>query len=85
MADREGFSRVDALLVAALDVPLEERPAFLDAACADDSLLRQKLESLLTDSDRFAFVDKPAVARLDGIVVETDLTSPPLASSETRR
>src|ERR1700676_3912227 len=40
------------------------RAAFLDAACAGDAALRQRVESLLrSHADPDSFLDKPAIAR----------------------
>jgi len=41
------WHEVDRLFAEALDRPPAERPAFLDAACAGDTALRQELEQLL--------------------------------------
>lgn len=41
------WHRVEALLDAVLDLPPEQRSAYLDAACADDPTLRREVESLL--------------------------------------
>src|SRR5262245_35589666 len=38
---------VQVLFDQAVDLPPEERPAFLDAACAGDTALRAEVESLL--------------------------------------
>jgi serine/threonine protein kinase/WD40 repeat protein len=45
--DPERWHQVDRLFAEALDRPPAERPAFLDAACAGDSALRQEVERLL--------------------------------------
>ena len=43
----EQYQRMDAIFEAALDLPQDERSAFLDTACGDDSELRQAIERLL--------------------------------------
>src|ERR1043166_4872104 len=40
-------NREVALFSAALELPAEQRAAYLDGACADDPALRQRLEDLL--------------------------------------
>jgi len=45
MPDR--WSRIEAALEAALQVPPEERPALLDRLCQDDEEVRREVESLL--------------------------------------
>ncbi len=56
----ERWSELDALFAAALDRPPEERPAFLDAACADREL-RQAVERLLAaDLAARTFLEHPA-------------------------
>ena len=42
-----------------------DRAAYLDAACAGDPALRQRVEALLrSQADPDSFLDRPAVARL---------------------
>ncbi|MCP3979141.1 MAG: tetratricopeptide repeat protein [bacterium] len=45
--ENRDFERIDAVLSAALDRPVEEREAFLDRECAGDAGLRRRVESLL--------------------------------------
>ena len=47
LIDRE---RVFRVFCAALDLPDDERPAYLDSECGADPDLRREVESLLTDS-----------------------------------
>ncbi|HEV2378899.1 MAG TPA: protein kinase [Chthonomonadales bacterium] len=47
----ERWQQVREVLHQALERPPEERSAFLDAACAEDSSLRQEVQSLLESSD----------------------------------
>ncbi|NBC16515.1 MAG: protein kinase [Bacteroidetes bacterium] len=63
MAD-DTWSRIETVLSEALDLPPEERPAFLDAACADDEV-RREVESLLEADAHVAaegFLKDPAPA-----------------------
>ena len=48
----EQFKRVDQLFDAALDVPPEERDAFLQEACGGDEELRHQVERLLRHAAR---------------------------------
>jgi TolB-like protein len=48
----ERLQKLDDLFQAALEMPAESRPAFLDDACADDEALRAEVESLLHAHDR---------------------------------
>src|SRR5216684_5178064 len=44
----------------AVQLPIEERVAFLDRACAEDEDLRRKLEALLKSNDRAGdFLEQP--------------------------
>jgi serine/threonine protein kinase len=43
----ESWRRVEELFLAALDIPREQRAAFLDRECGADAALRQETESLL--------------------------------------
>ena len=51
-AARARFRRADALLDAALDLPTDERAAFVLAACEQDAELRDDVERLLRAHDR---------------------------------
>lgn len=54
---------VDALFADALDLPPEERAAFLDAACAGDAALRDAVAQLLAASDASdTLLDAPRAA-----------------------
>ena len=44
----ERWRRIDEVLQAALDRRPEDRPSFLDSACAGDADLRREVESLLS-------------------------------------
>lgn len=54
---------VRELLDRALGVPLAERNAFLDGACADDAALRAEVDSLLRAAEGSAFLDQPLCCR----------------------
>jgi WD40 repeat protein/predicted Ser/Thr protein kinase len=56
MAEVDG-DRIEALFHQAADLPPEERQALLDAACADDPVLRAEVERLLADDARLGAVD----------------------------
>jgi hypothetical protein len=45
--DRERWKQIDRLFQAALELPAEEREAFLRRECAGDSELKQEARSLL--------------------------------------
>jgi serine/threonine protein kinase len=63
MGDPSHFKRLNALFDAVLEQPPAERAAFLDAACAGDSGLRQEIERLLAADARAAsFLEQPAVS-----------------------
>ena len=48
------------VFIEVLKVPIQERGAFLERACAGDENLRQKVEALLRAHDRFeSFLDEP--------------------------
>ncbi len=59
--DVDQWRRIEPLLDEALDLPPEERSAFLDSACADDPDLRADVEALLAaDEGAGAFLGTPA-------------------------
>jgi len=47
LVDSHRYQRVKSILLAALDVPASERPAYVASACQDDEALRAEVESLL--------------------------------------
>lgn len=58
------WQQIKAILSLALDLGLAERGSYLDRACAEDSLLRLEIESLLAyeDDPDAALMDLPAIA-----------------------
>ncbi len=64
------------LFLAALDLPTEERAAYLDSACAGDAALRQRLEIMLrSHEDSGELLPRsPAEMLADGGVTEEDGT-----------
>ena len=56
----DSWKRVESLLNEALDLEAEERPTFLDHACAGDPDLRREVESLLASVDKSVrFIEEP--------------------------
>lgn len=53
--------RLDELLEAAVDLPVDARRDLLDRECAGDPLLRQELESLLDAYERTGLLDRPVI------------------------
>lgn len=68
--------QIDNLFQAAVELPPEERPAFLEEACQGDEELRRAVESMLA-SDELAgsFIEAPAVAMAAAILVEDNTES----------
>jgi hypothetical protein len=54
---------VGAIFDGAIELPLEQRSAYVQEACAGDDLLRRRVEALLGAHDSAeSFMDSPAVA-----------------------
>jgi WD40 repeat protein/serine/threonine protein kinase len=69
MTERDVFEAV-------LELPRENRAAYLDGICGDNAVLRQRLEALLRKHDQDAsFLEKPAVGAL--ATVDEPLTERP--------
>src|SRR6266850_4158293 len=52
--------RAIEVFTEAIQLPIEERAAFLDRACAEDEGLRRKIEALLRSNDRAGgFLEQP--------------------------
>jgi serine/threonine protein kinase/Tol biopolymer transport system component len=59
----ERWKRIEELFHEARALPLADRPAFLDQACADDGAIRREVESLMDDSGSDdGFMAAPALA-----------------------
>src|SRR5690349_10557585 len=59
-ASKQDHEREGALLNAALQLTGDERAAFLDHACGENLVLRQRLEGLLTaDQEAGTFLGRP--------------------------
>lgn len=59
------WQRVDALFTRALDVPPEERAAWLLENCSDDEALRLELEELLESADAPGFPETAGAGRVE--------------------
>jgi serine/threonine protein kinase len=63
--DSQRWHEVDRVFAEALDRPLAERTAFLDAACAGNPALRQEVERLLAaDREGSGFLESPPAGLL---------------------
>ena len=57
----ERFDQVDQILQAALERDRPEREAFLDEACAGDTVLRSEVEALISSDEKAgSFIETPA-------------------------
>src|SRR5206468_4161478 len=72
-----------ALFIQALErTTVEERTAFLDEACAGETVLRRRLEALLKRSEQLdAFLEKPAVSGADQARQIVELGAAPTMSA----
>src|SRR5436309_2551408 len=65
---------IDEIFQAALDLPSEQRLAYLDRACASDEDLRAEVESLISSYEQAgSFIEQPAI-EVDASVVAGPLT-----------
>jgi serine/threonine protein kinase/tetratricopeptide (TPR) repeat protein len=82
-----GWQRLEPLLDAALDLPADQRAAFLDSACAGDAELRAEVERLLRAcAESRHFLQEPAEAYAAPILASlaSDLDPAGPAASGTR-
>lgn len=57
------WDQVKEIFTSAAALPINERHAFLESACADDPGLRSEVESLLSAYTDDSFIERPAVQR----------------------
>src|SRR5882757_2058147 len=71
--------RGEAIFYGALQLPPDQRAAYLDHACGSDVQLRQRVENLLkADGEAAGFLEKPAVPVPERtVVVSVSLTEKP--------
>jgi serine/threonine protein kinase len=71
-------NRTIEIFTEAIQLPLEERTAFLDQACAGDEILRRKIEALLVSSDRAGdFLEEPPTGAMGAEKVEAVIGEKP--------
>jgi len=75
----ELWARVKSVFLDALELPEDERAAFLTRACADDPRMRQEVESLLrSDEAAGSFCETPAAILLGANSTSSGAASPQL-------
>ena len=63
----DAFRRIRAIFEAALDQPLSERPAFVEDACAGDTVIRAEVERMLAaEATGDALLDQPPAGGAQG-------------------
>jgi hypothetical protein len=79
-------NREVALFSSALELPANQRDAYLDEVCADDPALRQRLEALLGVHEKaITFLENPAPGPLPAPVGEVAVTTAALFSSPAEK
>jgi len=73
----ERFAQLKKIVLQAADLSVEERKAYLDEACGDDSELRREAEEILADGDGSSAI-LPKASRLTDSFVEPDVEATPL-------
>ncbi|PWT89015.1 MAG: hypothetical protein C5B54_09625, partial [Acidobacteria bacterium] len=74
--DSSRWKQLDQLLDAVLDLPAEERPAYLDDACAGDTELRKEIDELLRLAYRArSFIESPAFQESSSLGSSSNLAS----------
>ena len=65
------WERIQELFAAAVDLPANERGAFLDQQCGGDETLRREVQSLLdSDEQAHSFIEQPAAAQAPELLGE---------------
>lgn len=59
---RERWKQIEAMFEQAFELPLDQRPAFLQSSCDGDEELRREVQSLLDSHSRAgSFIDRPSL------------------------
>lgn len=75
-ASNDRFRRVDAIFDKALDLPVDQRDAFIDRACEGDGEVREAVHRLLRAHQRSeGFLESPAVDVAAPLLEERDVES----------
>lgn len=81
----ERWKSLEPLIDAAVDLPRERWPAFLDDRCSDDAALRLELERLLLEYDRTdTLLDRPAAQRFGSLLGVVAAPPPALINGNYR-
>jgi len=79
----ERFREIDRILDTALDIPPNEREAFLARVCGDDVVLRDEVRALLVETDRpGGFLESPAVELVATLLEGSSPESPSAPAPE---
>jgi len=62
----DNWQRIKAIVSEALELPADERAAFIDQACADDSELRNEVASLVLHDADDGFLEQPLLVGASG-------------------
>jgi tetratricopeptide (TPR) repeat protein/tRNA A-37 threonylcarbamoyl transferase component Bud32 len=81
----ERWKSLEPLIDAAVDLPRERWPAFLDDTCSDDAALRLEVERLLQEYDRTdTLLDHPAAQRFGSLLGVVAAPPPELVNGNYR-
>jgi len=68
--NRERWQKVDRVFKSALELPTEERAAFVERACAGDAELRAEVLSLIGHDREASLLERPAVEEAARLIAE---------------
>ena len=70
----DNWDKIKSLFLEVIDLPPEERAAYLDKKCKDDLSLRKEVESLIESDQKVeSFLEKPIIQNDE---LNTESTSP---------
>jgi hypothetical protein len=81
--DAKHWQVIDTMVQSALAMDIEERTAFLDAACTKS--LRTRVENLIAEAERSdSFLEKPAFGEFAGLTPDPQEASSPAGLMKIR-